>query len=49
MAARRIALKLTRDRGWMAIEQPTDGPYAFPLRVQDGDLLTFGERKGTPW
>jgi hypothetical protein len=45
MATRRIAPKLTRDSGWMAIEQPTDGSYTFPLRAQDGDLLTFGKRK----
>jgi hypothetical protein len=48
VAARRIALELTRDRAWRAIEQPSDGAYTLPLRAQDGDLLPFGERKATP-
>jgi nitrogen fixation protein FixH len=45
VAARRIALELTGDRGWRAIEPPGDGAYTLPLRAQDGDILAFGERK----
>jgi hypothetical protein len=48
VAARRIAPELTRDRACRAIEQPSDASYTVPLRAQDGDLLTFAERKVAP-
>jgi hypothetical protein len=48
VVACRIAPELTRDRAWRAIELTSDGSYTLALRAQDGDLLTFGERKVTP-
>jgi hypothetical protein len=48
VAARHIAPELARDRAWRAIELTSDGSYTVTLRAQDGDLLTFAERKVAP-
>jgi hypothetical protein len=47
-AGRRIAPEFTRDRARRAIKLTSDGSHSLTLRAQDGDLLTFGERKVAP-
>ena len=47
-AGRCIAPKLTRDRRWRAIELASDGAHTATLGAQDGEFLSFGERKVAP-
>src|SRR3954466_10481642 len=45
VAARHIAPELARDCAWRPINLTSYGSHPMTLRVQDGDLLTFGKRE----